>query len=211
LVISKEATTYLYVVPFLFYLLIPALLSLTFDQYVTYAVKTIFMSILLLFLAPRYKLNRRNMSAFAIPVGIVIIAIWILIDPYYPHLGASEYNPLLTENLIYFQFLIKFMGMVFVAAFIEELFVRAFLNRVLINPSNWEAVPHGKFTALSFIMTILFFGFAHYRWLAGLISGTLFNLIYYKTKNIESCILAHAAANSVLFIYVALASSWGLW
>jgi CAAX prenyl protease-like protein len=211
LVISKEATTSLYVVPFLFYLLIPALLSLTFDQYVTYAVKTIFMSILLLFLVPRYKLNRRNISVFAIPVGIAIIAIWILIDPYHPHLGASEYNPLLTENLIYFQFLIKFMGMVFVAASIEELFVRSFLNRVLINPSNWEAVPHGKFTALSFIMTTLFFGFAHYRWLAGLISGILFNLTYYKTKKIESCILAHATANSVLFLYAVLTSSWGLW
>lgn len=209
--ISKEATTSLYVVPFLFYLLIPALLSLTFDQYVTYAAKTIFMSALLLFLAPRYKLNRRNMSVLAIPVGIVIIAIWILIDPYYPHLGASEYNPLLTENLIYFQFLIKFIGMVFVAAFIEELFTRSFLNRALVDPSNWQKVPHGKFTASSFIITTLFFGFAHYRWLAGLISGTLFNLTYYKTKNIGSCILAHAAANGVLFIYVALTSSWGLW
>jgi hypothetical protein len=137
--------------------------------------------------------------------------VWILIDPYYPHLGASEYNPLLAENFIYFQFLTKLVGMVFVAAYIEELFVRSFLNRVLIDPSSWEKVPHGKFTALSFTVTTLFFGFAHYRWLAGLIAGTLFNLTYYKTKNIESCILAHIVANSILFIYVAFTSSWTLW
>lgn len=198
-------------VPFLAYLLIPALLSLMFDQYVTYAVKTISMSILLLFLVPRYKLTRRNMSVLGILVGTVLIAIWIFIDPYYVHLGASEYNPLVAENLIYFQFLVKFIGMIFVAAFIEELFIRAFLNRVLIDPSNWQTVPHGKFTALSFLLTTLFFAFAHYRWLAGLFAGILLNLTYYKTKNIESCILAHAVANGILFIYVAFTSSWALW
>ena len=203
--------TILYVAPFLVYILFPTLFSLAFNQYITYAARTICMSTLLLFLIPHYKISRRKISLLAIPFGIASIVIWILIDPYYPHLGSSEYNPLLMEHLAYFLFLTKFVGMTFVAACIEELFVRSFLNRLLIDPCDWKKVPHGKFTALSFIITTLFFGFAHYRWLAGLISGAIFNLTYYKTKNIESCIVAHAVANAILFIYVALTSSWTLW
>jgi len=212
--LSMEKSTQsvlLYVAPFLFYLFLPALLNLAFNQYVAYPARTVLMSILLLFLIPRYKLSLRKVSVWAVPFGVAIIVIWILIDPYYPHLGVSEYNPFLTEGLVYLQFLVKFVGLVFVAAFVEELFVRAFLNRLLVNPFNWETVPQGKFTTLSFAVTTIFFGFAHYRWLAGLVAGALFNLTYQKTRSIESCILAHAIANGILFVYAVFTNSWALW
>ena len=117
---------------------------------------------------------------------------------------SSDFNP---SNL---NIAFKLLGGILVAPLIEELFTRGFLLRFLIDPDKWEKIAP-KFTWFSFIVTVLFFGFSHNRWLAGLIVGIILNLLYIKTKRIENCIIAHAVANAALAAYVILINSWQFW
>ncbi len=67
------------------------------------------------------------------------------------------------------------------------------------------------FTWLSFIITVLFFGFSHNMWVAGLVVGIILNLWLYKTKRVEQCIVAHSFANFLLFLYVVQTNAYTLW
>ncbi len=138
-------------------------------------------------------------------IGVLIAVIWIGIDPFYSHLVHAEPYPYTLIDII-----LKLMIGVVLAPVVEEFFTRFFLLRYIID-KDWKAVKLGKFTPLSFIFTVLFFGISHSRWLAGLITGILLNLLFYKKKNIESVILAHAVANLVLGIYVIYTGDFTFW
>ena len=194
-----------YVVPFLAYiLLVPILNFFIHDSYISYAIKVAATFILLIFFWRYYRLKFR-FSFLSVIVGIVIFFLWIALEGYYPLLGKIEFVP--SNNV----FLVsKLLGFLILAPLIEELFTRSFLMRVVIS-NNWSKVPIGKYTHVSFIITVLFFGFAHNRWLVGIIAGILLNLLLYKTKRIENCIAAHFTANLFLAIYIMSNSAWYFW
>jgi len=103
----------------------------------------------------------------------------------------------------------KLIISILLAPIIEEFFTRFFLLRFIISKKFKKVKPH--FTWPSFIITVLFFGFAHNRWLAGIITGILLNYLYYKRKEIGPCIVAHAVANLGLAIYVIYTGNWMFW
>ena len=107
--------------------------------------------------------------------------------------------------------IIKVLGLVLVAPFIEELFVRDFLIRFAQGGEKWESIKIGKFCWPSFVISVLFFGFSHSLWLAGLVTGVGFNLLLYKTKRIDAIIQAHMIVNFILTIYVLYTGQWMLW
>ena len=125
--------------------------------------------------------------------GFVIIAICISLE-FLNQGNGSGFNPtVFTGGMFYLIILVKIVGMVLVAAVIEEIFMRSFLIRMFIDV-NFEKVKIGKFTWLSFILTTAFFGLMHgasitgSRLIVGLISGVMFNLWLYHKKDIFSCI-----------------------
>jgi len=195
-----------YFVVLLVYLLSDYLVLL-FSSSMTLAlfVKLILVSGLLVFFRKDFKF-RIKFDFLAVVIGIVIFLIWIVIDGVYPHLDimviSLQYSTL--------DIILKLIISVIIASIVEEFFTRFFLIRWLID-HHWEKVELGKYTLFSFIITILFFGLSHSRWLAGLIVGILLNLLYYKRKNIESCVLAHAVANLALGVYVLYTGNFGFW
>ncbi len=92
----------------------------------------------------------------------------------------------------------------------EELFWRAFLIRWLIK-EDFKSVPVGAFTWLSFAVTVGLFGAEHTEWLAGLICGVLYNGLYYKRKDVFSCVVAHAVSNAALAAWVLSRGDWKFW
>lgn len=193
-----------YIIPFLAYLAVIPIISLFFDSQIAYTMHVIVAIVLLAIFWKHYKLKFK-WDSIAVITGIIIAFIWLVIENIYPHLFAIEYNP---TNL--FSLISKLLGFILIAPFIEELFTRSFLMRILIN-KNWRKVPIGKYTLPSFIITVLFFGLSHNRWLQGIIAGILLNLLLYKQKRIESCIIAHLTANIILAIYIIYTNSWFLW
>jgi CAAX prenyl protease-like protein len=90
------------------------------------------------------------------------------------------------------------------------LFWRALLIRWLVN-EDFKSVPVGTFTWTSFGVTVALFGAEHSHWLAGLICGALYNWLYYKRKDVFSCVVAHAVSNAALAAWVLARGDWKFW
>jgi CAAX prenyl protease-like protein len=148
---------------------------------------------------------RIKFDILAIIAGIVIFAAWVFLEGRYPLLGTSENTAFSAIEL----FLKLIIGVALIPV-VEEFFTRFFLSRWIISTA-WDKVMLGAYGHASFILTTLFFGFSHSRWLPGIITGVILNVLYYKRKNIESCILAHAVANLALGIFVIYFSAWQFW
>jgi CAAX prenyl protease-like protein len=81
---------------------------------------------------------------------------------------------------------------------------------VLIHP-DFEKVELGEFGWLSFVVTVLLFGFEHYHWVAGIGYGLLMNGLIYWTRRLWPCIIAHAVTNLGLGVYVLVTRDWIFW
>lgn len=138
--------------------------------------------------------------------GFVIFIFWVGADGYYPLIGPE--SPIIYYSV--YEIILKFIISVAIAPVAEEFFTRFFLMRWIIS-KDWQKVPIGKYTFTSFIVTVLFFGLSHSRWLAGIMAGILLNVLLYKKKTIESVILAHAAANFFLGIFVIATGNYQFW
>ena len=101
--------------------------------------------------------------------------------------------------------------MVAVAPIVEELFVRDFLARAFIKPDKWQKVKIGTFGWVSFIVTVLVFGFSHAQWLQGIAAGLFYSAVLYKTKRIDACIQAHLITNLLLAVLTIYTQNWALW
>lgn len=200
---KKYLSTTIHLMPFIFYLLLPLLVS---DSFFSYVLKIVLVGGLIVFFWSDYKIQWKTNYSFPILAGLVIFVVWIGLEGFYPLLGPpTEYIPSTSYHII-----AKLFGMVLLAPVIEELFVRNYLHRIFIK-TDFEKVKHGTFSWSAFIITTLFFGIAHNRWLVGLITGVILNFVYYRHKNIGSCIVTHYTANLCLAIYVLLTNSWFLW
>jgi CAAX prenyl protease-like protein len=104
----------------------------------------------------------------------------------------------------------RLAGAVLVVPVMEELFWRSFLIRYIID-NDFSKVPIGTFSWASFLITVVLFGLEHHYFLAGMMAGVVFNLLLYTTRSISQCILAHAAANLALGIYVLQTDQWRFW
>jgi len=206
-----------YIIPFAFFIGLSYLGS-QFESgiYYMYPVKTIVVGVSLFIFRKNYielyqKIKLKSII-IAFFIGILVFIIWILPEGLYPTLGTSQFNPYLFENKSWIVFLIIFrlIGAVIVVPIFEELFWRSFLIRWIIN-QDFKKVSIGKFTWLSFSLTVLFFGIEHHRWLVGFIAGAVYNGLLYREKNIVPCIIAHGVTNLILGIYVLVTQQWGYW
>jgi hypothetical protein len=94
---------------------------------------------------------------------------------------------------------------------LEELFWRGWLMRWLIRP-DFENVPLGKYTPLSFWAVALLFASEHGPyWEVGLIAGVAYNWWIVRTRSLADCILAHAVTNALLAAYVLRFDQWQYW
>ena len=100
---------------------------------------------------------------------------------------------------------------VIVVPIVEELFWRGWLMRWTIS-NDFEQVPLGAYSALSFWAVALLFASEHGPyWDVGLMAGIVFNLWMIRTKSLGDLILAHAVANACLSGYVIAAGKWEYW
>jgi len=186
------------------------------DVYFIYPIKTVAVAIALYIYRKSYvELYQRipiKSILLACLIGIVVFVTWILPEGLYPTLGESQFNPFIFENKSWITLLIIFrlIGAVLVVPIFEELFWRSFLIRWIID-QDFKKVPIGKFSWLSFLLIVIFFGLEHHRWLVGIAAGAIYNGLLYQQKNLWSCIIAHAVTNLALGIYVLLTQQWGYW
>ena len=197
---------YNYILPFGIYVLTIPILTFFFkvDKQIAYAINAFLVLGPLIYYWKSYRIKAK-WDIYSIFTGALIFCIWIGFENFYPHFYDIEFKPYDEIFLC-----LKLFGFILVAPLIEEIFTRGFLIRLIQN-NDYEKVPIGKFTWASFIVTVLFFGLAHNRWLVGIITGIILNMLYYRNKNVFSSVVAHYTANLLLAIYIVSFGLWQLW
>lgn len=212
----KQEPMLKYILPFLV-VLFGIMLGDYVNAFLAYAIRIALSMAVIAYFWKQYKEIKIKWDWQAWIFGFLIIIIWIALE-FLNKGNTASFDPFAFQGLVpYALIILKLLGLVLAAPIIEEIFMRSFLIRAIIDPKRFEYVPIGKFTWLSFILSTGFFGIMHgtsligSRLIVGLISGAMFNLWLYYRKDIFSCIQCHAAANLGLAIYVLATSQWLLW
>jgi CAAX prenyl protease-like protein len=155
-------------------------------------------------------------------LGAVVLAIWIAPDLIWPgyrnfwlfHNGItgaarSTLAAALKSNVFFIA--VRVLESAILVPVAEELFWRGWVMRWTIRP-DFESVPVGQYTALSFWLVAALFGSEHGPyWDVGLIAGVAYNWWCVRTRNLADCMLAHAVTNALLAIYVLRFDQWQYW
>jgi hypothetical protein len=160
---------------------------------------------LLAWLWPRYEELRGNAVrpadwALAIVVGLAVCVAWIQLDLPWARFGESRGlgDAAAPAALL---LTLRVLGAVVVVPVMEELFWRSFLMRWIDKPAfltvdpravGWKAV----------LVSALLFGAEHHLWLAGIVAGVAYALLYRRTGRLWPVILAHAVTNAALEAWV---------
>jgi CAAX prenyl protease-like protein len=102
---------------------------------------------------------------------------------------------------------------------VEEIFWRAFLLRALIDWNNFEKLPLGAFTWMSFLGTALLSTVQHPdTWVVSIFCWFAFNGLMYWTRSLLCLVICHGVTNLVLYawvlfvgLYLEDARAWWLW
>ena len=152
----------------------------------------------------------------AIAVGIGIFAIWVGLDPFYPkmfHSGATgnPYEPFGGHStLARFFIVVHILGMTWIVPPLEEVFYRSFLYRSFAK-QDFLSVPLNQFLPWPFLATVLFFGFSHNEWLAGILCGAAYQWLVLRKNRLGDAMTAHAITNFLLGVWIVWRHAWHFW
>jgi len=212
-----------YIAPFVIFLALIGLnhlwpMAALTDEIVRLAVM---LAVLSLVARPAMSFHVGNWGASML-VGVAIFVLWIAPDLLFPQyrsfflfdnsvVGTARSS--LTEAARHDVpvLFLRTLRAVAIVPIVEELFWRGWLLRWVIN-SDFEKVPLGSYSALSFWAVALLFASEHGPyWDVGLMAGIIFNWWMIRTKSLGDLILAHAVANACLSGYVIAAGKWEYW
>ena len=80
-----------------------------------------------------------------------------------------------------------------------------------IDASDFQKVDPAQITIKSIVITVILFGFEHNLWLAGIVAGLVYSLLFMRQRNIWSAILAHAVTNGILGVWIVRGGNWTYW
>jgi CAAX prenyl protease-like protein len=155
-------------------------------------------------------------------VGVAIFVLWIapdLLFPAYRHFFLFDNSVVGTARSSLAEaarhdvpvLFLRTLRAVAIVPIVEELFWRGWLLRWVID-NDFERVPLGTYSALSFWAVALLFASEHGPyWDVGLMAGIIFNWWMIRSKSLGDLILAHAVANACLSGYVIAAGKWEYW
>jgi len=178
-----------------------------------YPVKAVLTGASIIVLARWLKAPGGPFAFAAVGVGVAVLVVWVFSDGLYPLLGTSTvFDPFreLPRSQAYAWIGFRLAGAALIVPVAEEFFWRGFLIRWLVSP-DFRSVRMGTFTWYSFLATSALFAVEHDRWLAGLIAGVVYNGLYYRTRSLKACIVAHGITNLGLGVYVLVSNQWRFW
>jgi CAAX prenyl protease-like protein len=185
-------------------------------EYWIYPAQTLLCGSVVLCFWREYEFRSPRKLWIALLIGLVVFAFWIAPQQFFrfePRRSGFDPEVFGTGSSVYWAVVaLRFLRLVVVVPFVEEIFWRGFLLRYLVN-ERFTTVAMGAFSWLSFAVVTLGFGLAHSRadWVAAVICGGLYNLVAYRTRSLSSCVIAHAVTNCLLGVWVMQTRQWGFW
>ncbi|MQA37996.1 CAAX prenyl protease-related protein [Rugamonas aquatica] len=181
-----------------------------------YAVKIAAVAAVLLAYRRRYTeltwdgANARSI-AIAVASGVLVLVLWINLNADWMQIGSSAgFNPLNHGAIDWALVTVRIVGAALVVPVMEELFWRSFLMRWIDAPDFLTHAP-ARCSAKAFIVSVILFGVEHNLWLAGVVAGAVYSLLYMRGGRLWSPILAHGVTNGLLGIWIISTGSWTYW
>lgn len=215
---SKSSAVAAHVAPFFIFVLLTACQGYfgAASAYWFYLAKTITGAWLIWEMRPFVSEMRWAISWEAITIGILIFAVWVGLDKFYPKIfhavATGNPNDVFGNDsaLAWFFIAVHILGMTFVVPPLEEVFYRSFLYRFIASP-NFLSVPLNKFLPLPFFATAIVFGFSHNEWLAGILCGAAYQWLALRKNRLGDAMTAHAITNLLLGLWIVWRHDWHFW
>jgi CAAX prenyl protease-like protein len=219
----RQSASLPYIAPFAVFMGLIALHSVySLPDLADQILRVTVVSLVLIFIARPVIDLRAPHWPLSLLIGAAVFLIWIAPDlafPGYRHhllfenriLGAPTPGLSVASQTQPAVLALRAVRAVILVPIVEELFWRAWLMRWIIAP-DFEKVPLGKYTAMSFWAVALLFASEHGSyWDVGLVTGVIYNAWMVKSKSLGDLILTHAVTNACLSIYVIAAGKWEYW
>lgn len=159
----------------------------------------------------RQALPTRSQLLTALAVGVLVWALWINLDLPWMTVGSSPgYDPRTNGEFDWLLVVVRILGAALVVPVMEELFWRSFVMR-WVDSVDFEALDPARVGLKGFMVSVVLFGFEHNLWLAGIVAGVAYSLLYMRHRNLWSAVLAHAVTNGLLGVWVVATGSWAFW
>lgn len=147
----------------------------------------------------------------AIVAGIVVLVLWVNLDAPWMTIGSTPgYDPRTHGEIDWLLVAIRIAGAALIVPVMEELFWRSFLMR-WIERSDFILLDPARIGFKAFVIPCVLFGFEHTLWLAGIVAGVAYGVLYMRHRKLWSPILAHAITNGLLGAWVLHTGGWQFW
>lgn len=186
------------------------------SEYWIYPAQTVLCPLVIWWFWGEYEFTKLRQPLFVVALGIAVFVLWISPQAFFGFAPRREgFNPNLFADqpaLYWLTVGLRFLRLVVVVPFVEEIFWRGFLLRYLID-EKFSTVPFGKFSPLSFWAVSAAFALSHSMpdWVVAFITGMAYNAVAYRTKSLSSCVLVHATTNLLLGLWIMRTQQWGFW
>jgi uncharacterized protein len=152
-------------------------------------------------------------SLLAVAAGVLVFVLWINLDAPWMTIGSpsAPFQPLTAAGTIDMpQVALRFIGAALLVPLMEELFWRSFLMRWIEQPL-FQGVAPQRIGVRAIVLSTFVFTLAHTLWLAAAIAGLVYALLYVKTGKLWVAVIAHAATNAALGVWVVMTGNWQFW
>jgi len=154
---------------------------------------------------------RRALVAFI--AGIAVFFLWINLDFGWAMIGKPlEFDPTHADGAGVDLVLVCFrvLGLAVIVPVMEELFWRSFLLR-WIDQHDFLAYDPARVSFRAILICALLFASEHNLWLAGLLAGLVYSVIYMRSGNLWLPIISHATTNAALAWWILATNHWQFW
>lgn len=152
-------------------------------------------------------------ALLAVGVGLGVFVLWIHLDAPWMQIGepTAAFVPVDTAGqLLWPLIVVRWLGATLLVPVMEELFWRSFLMRWVQSPV-FEGVDPQRAGAKAVLLSTFVFMLAHPLWLAAIVAGLAYALLYRSTGRLWTAVVAHAVTNGALGIWVVASGQWQFW
>lgn len=155
---------------------------------------------------------RPGAAAAALLTGVLVLVLWVSLNAGWMRIGHSAgFDPRTgTGALDWTLVALRIGGAALVVPLMEELFWRSFLLRWLVDADFLQVDP-ARLKLLAVIVTVILFGFEHDLWLAGIVAGLAYTLLYMRTGSLWWPVIAHGVTNGLLGVWIVVHAEWAYW
>jgi hypothetical protein len=152
-------------------------------------------------------------GALAVAVGLGVFVLWIQLDAPWMQIGepTAAFVPVDAQGRLEWPLIaVRWIGATLLVPVMEELFWRSFLMRWLQAPV-FEGVDPRRIGARAVLLSTFVFMLAHPLWLAAIVAGLAYALLYRRSGKLWTAVIAHAVTNGALGLWVVHSGQWQFW